>query len=306
MKSDNKRNPTAARMIAVRDKVWGGSHESQSTITADMILVPSRPIPAKIGAHSKIVYSNPMSRICTTAHRAFPKLKFIGMCHEIASLARFLPEILGVPYESLAVQAGGLNHFSVVLSARDKASGADVYPAIRAGAAKFFSAVPSMNAIHKYFKETGQWPNTREDLASLETEAWPERKVFKVILEEFGLLPITSDSHFGEYIAWAYDAADHRGIHDFYRFYRNYLGALQPRIELKLSERIVSVVEGLLTNSGYVEEAVNIPNRGVIAELPEWLVVEVPGVVNATGVHGVPVGPLPRAFAGLLMNQIGV
>ena len=26
-------------------------------------------------------YSNPMSRICTTVHRAFPELKFIGMCH---------------------------------------------------------------------------------------------------------------------------------------------------------------------------------------------------------------------------------
>lgn len=31
-------------------------------------------------------YSNPMSRICTTVHRRFPQLNFVGMCHEIASL----------------------------------------------------------------------------------------------------------------------------------------------------------------------------------------------------------------------------
>ena len=31
-------------------------------------------------------FSNPMSRICTTVHRAFPELKFIGLCHEIGSL----------------------------------------------------------------------------------------------------------------------------------------------------------------------------------------------------------------------------
>ena len=35
-------------------------------------------------------YSNPMSRICTTVHRKFPNLNFIGMCHEIASLERHL------------------------------------------------------------------------------------------------------------------------------------------------------------------------------------------------------------------------
>src|SRR5512138_2603896 len=68
-------------------------------------------------------FSNPMSRICTTVKRAFPDLKFIGMCHEIASLARFLPQILGVPYEKLAVRAGGLNHFSAVLSACYKETG---------------------------------------------------------------------------------------------------------------------------------------------------------------------------------------
>ncbi|WP_343410417.1 hypothetical protein [Candidatus Amarolinea dominans] len=51
--------------------------------------------------------SNPMSRICTTVHRAFPELKFIGMCHEIGSLPNFLPHILGVPYEALEVRAPG-------------------------------------------------------------------------------------------------------------------------------------------------------------------------------------------------------
>ena len=36
-------------------------------------------------------FSNPMSRICTTVTRAFPDLKFIGLCHEIASLRNYLP-----------------------------------------------------------------------------------------------------------------------------------------------------------------------------------------------------------------------
>jgi alpha-galactosidase len=55
-----------------------------------------------------------------------------------------------------------------------------------------------------------------------------------------------------------------------------------------------------------VEEAVNIPNNGLIANLPNWIVVKVPTTVDKDGVHGVPLGALPHGFAGLLMNQAAV
>jgi alpha-galactosidase len=251
-------------------------------------------------------FSNPMSRICTTVHRAFPELKFIGLCHEIGSLRMYLPQILGVPYEALEVRAGGLNHFSCVLSAKYKETGLDAYPDIRAKAPEFFGNMPSLSARYKYFKETGQWPDSQEQNAHVETEAWPERRVFQVILEKFGLMPITSDSHFGEYIHWAYDVTDHKGILDFYNFYKQYLATIQPKIELRLSERIIPIIEGILTDSGYLEEAVNIPNNGLIANLPDWIVVEVPATIHADGVRGVPLGQLPRGFAGLLNNQVAV
>lgn len=251
-------------------------------------------------------FSNPMSRICTTVHRAFPDLKFIGMCHEIGSLPRFLPEILGVPYEELEVRAAGLNHFSCVLTAKYKATGKDAYPDIREKAPKFFGAMPSLDGVHKYFKETGQWPEKPEDYAHIATEAWPERRVFKEILEKFGLMPITSDSHFGEYIHWAYEVADHKGILDFYRFYKEYLSHVQPKIELEVGERIIPIMEGILTDAGYEEAAVNIANNGLIENLPDWIVVEVPAIVDKNGVHGVPLGTIPRGFAGLLMNQVAI
>jgi len=251
-------------------------------------------------------FSNPMSRICTTVHRAFPDLKFIGLCHEIASLRNFLPLILGVPYEALEVQAGGLNHFSCVLTAKYKATGKDAYPDIRLKAPDFFGSMPSMDAVHKYFKETGLRPEKPEDFAAVEKEAWPERRVFQVILEKFGLMPITSDSHFGEYIQWAYDVTDHKGILDFYRFYKEFLSKVEPKIKLRLEERIVPIIEGILTDSGYEEAAVNIPNKGLIANLPEWIAVEVPATVDKNGVHGIPLGELPHGFAGLLLNQAAV
>lgn len=251
-------------------------------------------------------FSNPMSRICTTVTRAFPDLKFIGLCHEINSLEMFLPLILGMPFEDLKVRAAGLNHFSVVVTAAYAETGEDAYPDIRAKAPLFFDNMPSMNAVYKYFKETGQWPEKPEDYVSIETESWPERRVFQVILEKFGLFPITSDSHFAEYIQWAYDTTDHKGILDFYRFYKGFLAVVEPKIELKLSEKIVPIIEGILTDSGYEEPAVNIPNNGLLTDLPDWLVVEVPATVDKNGVHGIPMGRLPSGFLGLLNNQVAV
>ncbi len=242
-------------------------------------------------------FSNPMSRICTTVHRKYPELKFIGMCHEIASLPKHLPKILNTAYDNLKVRAGGLNHFSVVLEAVYKKSGKDAYPDIREKA-------PA------YFEKLSNWlPNDLEQFRSGETRVypWQERGVFKTILEKFGLFPITTDSHFGEYLHWAYDVADHEGILDFYNLYMQYIAHVKPKIESVLTERVIPVIDGIVSDSGYEEVAVNIPNKGLISGLPEFIVVEVPGIINKDGIRGIPVGDkMPPGFCGLLQNQVGI
>lgn len=251
-------------------------------------------------------YSNPMSRICTTVTRAFSDLKFIGLCHEIGSLQQFLPLILGIPYEELEVRAAGLNHFSCILSAKYLKDGSDAYADILARAPALFENMPKMNAVYKYAKETGAIPENLEELFTLETEAWSEHRLFKVILEKFHLFPITSDSHFGEYIQWAYDTVDQKGILDFFNYYKSFLSKVEPKIEKKVKERVVPIIEGILTDSGNIEEAVNIPNHGLIADLPDWIVVEVPAKIDKDGLHGLSMGHLPKGYAGLLLNQVAV
>jgi alpha-galactosidase len=253
-------------------------------------------------------FSNPMSRICTTVHRKYPDLKLIGLCHEINSLKEHLPRILGVPYDQLETVAGGLNHFSILLKAVYRETGQDAYPDIRQKAPAYFERMVTRNAEEKHFKETGRRPKSVEDLDQdgIKYEEWSERRLFKVILEDFGYLPITTDSHFGEYIQWAHDAVEHKGILDFYNWYKRWLPTEETKIELKLRENVVPIIEGIKTDSGYREEAVNLPNVGLIDDLPEWLAVEVPATVDARGVHGVALGQLPPGFLGLLQNQVAV
>lgn len=256
-------------------------------------------------------YSNPMSRICTTVHRKFPQLNFVGMCHEIASLERYLPEILNTPFENLALRAGGLNHFSVLLNANYRDSGKDAYADIRAKAPAYFEKLPGFTDILNYTRKHGKLIETegateRDAMGGIDSAyPWADRILFKEILEKFNYLPITGDSHFGEYIRWAYEVSDHRGILDFYAFYRNYLGHIEPKIELKLKERVVPIIEGILTNSGYEEAAVNIPNKGYIRQLPEFISVEVPAIIDAKGIHGIKLD-MPAGIGGLLANQVAV
>lgn len=66
------------------------------------------------------------------------------------------------------------------------------------------------------------------------------------------------------------------------------------------AERLVSIAEALVTGHEHVELAVNVPNRGAIANLPDDAVVEVPAVVGAAGVVPLRVGPLPPAIAAVL------
>jgi len=248
-------------------------------------------------------FSNPMSRICTTVNRKYPDLKFVGICHEAASLPEHLPHILQTPLENLTFQAGGLNHFSVLLNVHYKDTGADAYPDVRAKAPTYFEqitnvlgwALPSMPPEH---------------VATVGYRPWAERWLFKVILERFGYLPITVDSHFGEYIQWAGEVADSQGILDFFRTY-------QIWVAQKVSEATLlkgsgddwvtsQVLESIAANRPTEVLALNLPNRGLIDDLPGDIAVEVPALVDGAGVHGVALGRFPRGIAGLLRNQVAV
>ncbi len=227
--------------------------------------------------------SNPMTPICMAIKRKFPALKVIGLCHEISSLIEHLPKILGTPFENLQVKAGGLNHFSVVLELLYKDTGRDAY-------ARVLEKAPA------YFAPT------------------KERRLFLEILKYFKRLPITTDSHFSEYIHWAQEVADHDGVLDFYSNYKKECLGHQIDPYKRIAQgtlpeeywRVVPIIEGILTNSGHEELAVNLPNDGLIEGLPSDVVVEVPARIDANGVHGVCVSSLmPEGFRGLLANRSG-
>jgi alpha-galactosidase len=256
-----------------------------------------------------------MTAITTTVLRKFSGMRFVGLCHEIASLERYLPRMLGRPFGELSLRAAGLNHMSVLVDAKyasGERAGEDAYPDILAAAPAFFEGEPGYSDIMEYVERTGLVPQTEGSThraligKTRSARDWSDRRLFREILERFRLLPITSDSHLGEYIPWAYDVADHKGILDFYDLYRMSLGAVQPKIEAGIRERIVPIMEGIILDSGYEESAVNVMNDALIPALPGCVAVEVPARVGRAGLSGLAFPDYPKGFAALLRNYCGV
>ena len=68
-------------------------------------------------------------------------------------------------------------------------------------------------------------------------------------------------------------------------------------------ELAVPVIEALGCGVRRELAAVNVPNRGAIPNLPDDMIVEVPAVGDASGLHAVAMEPLPEAAAALLRTQ---
>lgn len=225
--------------------------------------------------------SNPLTTINMAIHVRYPQLRVVGVCHEIAAIIEHLPKLLNRPFAELQTVSGGLNHFSILLEARYADSGMDAYPDIRRWATEYYCCLPEHGLFVEFFRI-------------------------------YGYLPVTTDSHFSEYIHWAQGVADHKGVFDFYRNYKRCCLQQQDRARrLRTGTapqeywRVIPIIEGIVTNSGHEELAVNVPNNGLIPALPGDVVVEVPARVDRQGVHPQSIGELPPGFAALLTNRVG-
>ena len=228
--------------------------------------------------------SNPMTNILTAITRKYPDLRIIGLCHEVSSLVIHLPKILNIPFDQLHTTSGGLNHFSCLLDATYVKDGSSAMNDIMEKAIPYFDGTL-------------------------------ERGLFMKIIQYFKKIPITTDSHFSEYIHWAQEVADHAGVMDFYTNYKKECLGHQVDMYGRLKSgtlpeeywRVVPIIEGIINDDNHEELAVNMINNGLISTLPNDTIVEVPATVNKDGVHGINLDKvMPLGFSSLLNNRVGV
>ncbi|MCS6848159.1 MAG: alpha-glucosidase/alpha-galactosidase [Anaerolineae bacterium] len=246
-------------------------------------------------------FTNPMSRLCMALDR-YTRVRFVGLCHQISEGYHIVNRTLGLVPETgdwwadthaiqqrIHITAAGLNHFTFILDLRDAQTGEDLYPLLRERLAKM----------------------------PMDFELMSRR-----LMDVFGLFCAAGDGHAGEYIGFAAETMALTG-YDFHRYekrgreqwerIRCIANSTDPAdlIALKASvrppgERAVPIINAMLRDLNQYELSANIRNDGCISNLPDDAIVEVPAIVNARGVHGIHVGPLPKGLAAIMRREVEI
>ena len=240
-------------------------------------------------------YSNPLTANVRAIRRTTGVAAF-GLCHGTMHTKAALAAELGIADRDLHAVFAGLNHLCWLLDLRTGRE--DLYPRLR-------------ELVSERARGRDAESDPREGL---------HQPVSADLFATFGRYPAPGDRHVSEFFAdYLHDDGTGRlpwglqGGHDQTLHYIDEKSVLweglraRARDDLPLdvggnqeAERLVAIAEALLTGRDLVELAVNVPNHGTIPNLPPHAVVEVPALVNGSGLSPLAVGELPSGIAALL------
>lgn len=232
-------------------------------------------------------YTNPMS-ILTLAMLKATSIKTVGLCHSVQGCASGLLKRLDMDPENIQWQIAGINHMAWLLDiTRD---GNDLYPEIKKLAAA---------------KE-----GPHEDMVRFE------------IMKRFGYYVTESSEHNAEYMPYFIKDKYPELIERFNIPLDEYPRRCVKQIEKWETQRDELVHNSVLTHQrtheygSYIMEAMetdvpytiggNVMNTGLITNLPSDSIVEVPCLVNRSGITPCYVGDLPTQLAALNRTHINV
>ena len=233
-------------------------------------------------------FTNPESRILM-AMTHLTKVNAVGLCHGVLEARHRAAQLLGKDLDDLNIVTGGLNHFFWLLKVEDARTGEDLCPLLRAAVMQ--ESIPPL---------------------------------VRKMVEVFDYLTYPSDDHIGEYLSFAHEFAgllwhyggesrkvrQARGPAPTGDWRDEYLSGKRP-VDRNLvrpgGEIAVDIIADILEDKNKWEPSVNVLNTGKYVEnLPSDAVVEVPAIVNATGVHPEQVGSLPEALAAFCRTQVSI
>jgi alpha-galactosidase len=230
-------------------------------------------------------YTNPMAMNVQYLAEATGLTRVVGLCHSVYWTMRGLADLVGVPYEEIVYRAAGVNHQAWIL--RFEHEGVDLYPRL----AELADRDPELRRRVRFdmFRRLGFYP-TETSEHSCEYVPWYLRHDSEI---ERLRVPI------GDYLdIVAANEAD-------YERTRSALAMGEPLAVEGTMEYAPQVIHSIATG---VPRTVygNVPNHGLIPNLPAAGAVEVPCLVDATGVQPTRADPLPPQLAALNRAYLSV
>lgn len=238
-------------------------------------------------------YVNPMAPNCW-AVAAGSGRPHVGLCHSVQGTSEMLAEWIGVPYEDVTFRCAGINHQAFFLEfRRDKE---DLYPLIRQAIERpeIEAQEPVRIDLMKYF---GYFVTESSGHAS---EYSPYFRKSALMIEE-ELIPRFTDpsnSWFGLGATGGYLQTCRRRLAE--------PEAHDRGIPTERSHEYGSHIIEAIESNRPIRINGNVPNTGLISNLPAGCCVEVPCLVDSNGIQPTPIGKLPTQLAALNRTNINV
>lgn len=237
-------------------------------------------------------YVNPMAINCWAIKDLAPEIQTVGLCHSVQHTAAHLAKCLGEDVANVNYVSAGINHVAFFLKyEKIHADGRreDLYPKLKALAA---GKIPADDRV-------------RFD-----------------VLKRLGHFVTESSEHFSEYTSWYIK----RDRPDLVERFNIPLDEYISRCETQISEwnvlrkdleggKPIEVCRSQEYAAGIIHAAVsgtpalvygNVPNNGLIENLPDDCIVEVPCHVDRNGVQPMRIGRVPTQLAAVMNLSISV
>lgn len=231
-----------------------------------------------------INYSNPNSCVCAAAHQ-YSNVQVIGLCHGLKGTHAELAKYLGVALEETKVMAAGVNHFNWIL--------------------KFI--VNGQDGLEMLLSKFNQ-------------EGVPENmKVSASLFRVFGAYPVPGDVHVAEFLPYFLNQEAGQGEKYGFSLMRAYGQSPEHWAEIrrhldgdmpierylqKSNEDAIDIIAALDGDKDVIFDAVNLPNYGLVSNLPEGAILEVPAIIGPFGIRGISLGDMPHGIAAMLSARI--
>jgi alpha-galactosidase len=233
-------------------------------------------------------YTNPMAMLC----RALQRKTFIhltGLCHSVQGTAIMLSYWIGAPYKEITYTCAGLNHMAWYL--KYEWNGADAYPLIRKAVTERPQIYNHEIVRNEMFLSLDYYV-TESSGHNSEYNAWFRKRpdlIEKYCTTGTGWNP-------GEY---AYILKEYQNAENTWKDEARQWFAVETPIELERGEEYAAhIINALMGGEPFTFNG-NVPNTGLVTNLPEGACVEVPVWVSRKGFEPVHVGALPPQCATL-------
>jgi alpha-galactosidase len=267
-------------------------------------------------------YVNPMSILCWAASRA-SRIKTIGLCHSVQGSAMQLANDIDIPYTDINYLSAGINHMAFFLRFERRLPNQeveDLYPRLQQVIAD--GRVPDWNRVRyemltrlgyfvtessEHFSEYVPWfiKRDRPDLIekyNIPLDEYIRRCELQIMGWKFMQRKISNPADHPEeelrLLLKEAGVSDSTIVHILSDF--ELMDSYSPSHEYG-----AQIIHSLETGQPRVVYG-NIPNQGLIENLPYDCIVEVPCLVDKNGIQPTRVGNLPPHLAALMQTNINV